>query len=382
MYFLILGSGKMAYPIASYLAEHTDAEFMICDIDKRAAEALSSKLERGRATAYKLDISADQALSTLPHRPDATVGCVSYKFNHKITEECINLGSHYCDLGGNNSVVDKQLLLDERARDANVSIIPDCGLAPGLACWLAGYESSFFEELSSIKMYVGGLPQDPKPPLNYQLVFSVQGLTNEYIEPARVIRNGKLVELPSMTEIESVSFTGDDEKLNNLEAFLTSGGTSTLVSTIQKNIETLDYKTVRYPGHCNYFNLLFDLGFNSEQPMDSESKWTPRSVLEDRLEKSLPQNQADYVVLRVEVCGINETEEKIKHSWEMIDKHDGMFTSMMRTTGFPTAVAAQLQSEGKTKTGVAPGELSLDLPEFVKRIRKALPTLNRTVSKL
>src|SRR5204863_729274 len=120
----------------------------------------------------------------------------------------IETRANFCDLGGNNYIVDDQLALDAEAKAAGINIIPDCGLAPGMVSILAMHGAANFDQVDEIHIRVGGLPQKPESPLNYQLVFSVEGLINEYIEVARVIRNGKITTVESMTELEELSFDG------------------------------------------------------------------------------------------------------------------------------------------------------------------------------
>ena len=187
---------------------------------------------------------------------DSVISCVNYWYNVELSKAAIETGANFCDLGGNNYVVDDQLALDEQARAAGINIIPDCGLAPGMVSVLAMHGASRFDEVDEIHIRVGGLPQDPRPPLDYQLVFSVEGLINEYIEVARVIRDGEIKTVDSMTELESLSFDG----FPPLEAFQTSGGTSTLPDTFLGRIRELDYKTIRYAGHCDKFKAMIDLG--------------------------------------------------------------------------------------------------------------------------
>jgi lysine 6-dehydrogenase len=122
---------------------------------------------------------------------------------------------------------------------------------------LVAHAAQHFDTIDEVHIRVGGLPQTPKPPLDYQLVFSVEGLINEYIEPARVIRDGKITTVESMTELESLSFP---EPFAKMEAFQTSGGTSTLVETFLGKVRVLDYKTIRYVGHCAKFKAMIDLG--------------------------------------------------------------------------------------------------------------------------
>src|SRR5690606_38880784 len=170
---------------------------------------------------------------------------------------------------------DEQLKLDAEAKAAGVNIIPDCGLAPGMVSVLAAHGAAEFDLVEKINIRVGGLPQEPKTPLKYQLVFSVEGLINEYIESARVIRDGKIAEVESMTELESLEFEG----FPPLEAFQTSGGTSTLPDTFLGKVRDLDYKTIRYAGHCDKFKTMIDHGLcSSDEVVVDFQNVTPRKV--------------------------------------------------------------------------------------------------------
>src|SRR6185436_14645703 len=171
---------------------------------------------------------------------------------------------------------------DAEARAAGINIIPDCGLAPGMVAVLVAHGASKFETLDEVHIRVGGLPQDPKPPLDYQLVFSVEGLINEYIEPARVIRDGRITTVESMTEVESLDFPAP---FGTMEAFQTSGGTSTLVETYLGNVRELDYKTIRYPGHCEKFKTMIDLGLCPSEPVGGV---VPRRLFGELLVRNLP----------------------------------------------------------------------------------------------
>ena len=164
----------------------------------------------------------------------------------KLARAAIEARTNFCDLGGNNSVVDSELALDAQARAAGINIIPDCGLAPGMVSVLAAHGAARFRRLDELHIRVGGLPQKPRPPLDYQIVFSVEGLINEYVERARVIRDGEIIEVESMTEVESLQFPAP---FGQMEAFQTSGGTSTLPETFLGRIRELDYKTIRYTGN-------------------------------------------------------------------------------------------------------------------------------------
>ena len=231
---------------------------------------------------------------------DSVISCVNYWYNVSLSKAAIETGANFCDLGGNNYIVDEQLALDAEAKAAGINIIPDCGLAPGMVSVLAMHGAAKFDDIEEIHIRVGGLPQDPQPPLNYQLVFSVEGLINEYIEVARVIRDGKIIEIDSMTEIESLNFEG----FPPLEAFQTSGGTSTLPDTFLGKIRELDYKTIRYAGHCEKFKTMMDLGLcSSDEIVVDFQKVKPRKVFGELLQKHLPADGPDYVLVRLDFVG-------------------------------------------------------------------------------
>src|SRR5207245_2122224 len=199
--------------------------------------------------------------------------------------------TNFCDLGGNNDVVAAELALHGEAEKQGLNIIPDCGLAPGMVAVLVAHGAARFEKLEKIQLRVGGLPQNPKPPLDYQLVFSVEGLINEYVERARVIRNGAITFVDSMTEIEQLEFA---PPFGRMEAFQTSGGTSTLPETFLGRVRELDYKTIRYPGHCAKFKTMIDLGLCSSEPLPLNGmRVAPRRLLADLLVRNLPADEAD-----------------------------------------------------------------------------------------
>ncbi|MGI9034653.1 MAG: saccharopine dehydrogenase C-terminal domain-containing protein, partial [Pyrinomonadaceae bacterium] len=275
MKILVLGAGRMGHGAVYDLIHNSPGvEFVtVADFDLAKAEQIARTIGSEKIRARQIDVSNYAAVIDLMNGHDAAISCVNYWFNASLSRAAIKTGCNFCDLGGNNYVVDEQLALDAEALQAGISIIPDCGLAPGMVSILAMHGARRFDKLREIHIRVGGLPQHPKPPLNYQLVFSVEGLINEYIERARVVRGGEITEVDSMTELESLSFAG----FPALEAFQTSGGTSTLPDTFFGKVKELDYKTIRYAGHCEKFKTLIDLGLCSSEKITADYvKVSPR----------------------------------------------------------------------------------------------------------
>ena len=192
---------------------------------------------------------------------DVVISALPYRFNFKLAKIAIQTKTHFVDLGGNNTIVENERSLFSKAKKNNVTIIPDSGLAPGLVSIITRDIVDHMDTVDSVKLRVGGLPRHPQPPLNYQIVFSPYGLINEYVEDAIILDHGKILEKKSMTDVESLEFP---KPFGIMEAFLTSGGCSTLPFTYKNMIRYLDYKTIRYPGHCEKIKTFLDLGFADE----------------------------------------------------------------------------------------------------------------------
>lgn len=371
MKILVLGAGRMGHGAVFDLIHNSpDVEQVtVADFDLKKAEAVAEAVGTSKVDAHHIDASNQSDAARLMKGHDSVISCVNYWYNVSLSRAAIGTGANFCDLGGNNYIVDEQLALDDEARAAGVSIIPDCGLAPGMVSILAAHGAAKFDSVDEIHIRVGGLPQDPQPPLNYQLVFSVEGLINEYIEVARVIRDGTITEVESMTELESLSFDG----FPPLEAFQTSGGTSTLPDTFLGKVKELDYKTIRYAGHCEKFKTMIDLGLCSSEVMVVDfQKIKPRRLFGDLLQKHLPADGPDYVLVRLDFVGKKGGEAK-KLRYDIVDKLDeatGM-SAMMRTTAFPASIIAQMMAKGDVlMRGATPQEKAIDPGMFVAELSR------------
>ena len=311
----------------------------------------------------------DQVKQTF-HKFDVVISAVPYKYNYYLAKTAIETNNHFLDLGGNNSIVEKERNLNNIAKENDVTIIPDCGLAPGMVSVIVKDIVEEFDSVNYVKLRVGGLPVNPAPPLNYQIVFSPYGLINEYVEDAIVLDHGNIVKKKSMTGLEIVRFTNP---FNEMEAFLTSGGCSTLPITYKDKIGYLDYKTIRYPGHCEKFKIMLDLGFASEIPINIRGKTiVPRDFFASILYQNLPMNGKDVVLLKVISEGVKDNlQSKIEYT--MIDYYDELhgITSMMRTTGYPVSIIAQMIEDGQIKDrGVFGSEEIVPCKSFFEELSK------------
>lgn len=365
MKILVLGAGRMGYGAVYDLVRQADVEKVtVADAVAERAARVASSAGAGKATPRHLDVTRHDEVVKLMADHDAVLSCVVYKLNAQLARAALETKTNFCDLGGNNDVVDAELALDEQARASGVNIIPDCGLAPGMVAVLVahGLARGQFDE---VHIRVGGLPLDPKPPLDYQLVFSVEGLINEYIEAARVVRDGKITHVESMTEIEALDFP---EPFGRMEAFQTSGGTSTLPETYRGQLRELDYKTIRYPGHCDKFKTMIDLGLCSSEAMQVDgARVTPRQVLADLLVRNLPADEPDVVLVRIDFSGDGTKPLR----YQIIDRYDEAsgLSAMMRTTAFPAAIVALMMGRGQvTAKGALPQERCIPPELFVREL--------------
>lgn len=371
MKILVLGAGRMGHG-AVYDLVHNSPQVesvTVADFDLKKADAVAKAVGTERITAHHLDVSNYADVVDLMKNHDSAISCVNYWYNVELSKAALETNTNFCDLGGNNYIVDEQLALDDKAKEAGINIIPDCGLAPGMVSILAMHGAKRFDEIDEIHIRVGGLPQHPKTLLEYQLVFSVEGLINEYIEVARVIRDGEITEVESMTEIETLEFAG----FPALEAFQTSGGTSTLPDTFLGKIKELDYKTIRYAGHCEKFKTMIDLGLcSSEEIMVDYVKIKPRKILGELLTKYLPADEPDYVLVRLEFVGKKDGATK-NLRFDIVDKQDEQtgLSAMMRTTAFPASIIAQMMASGDVlMRGATPQEKAIDSDKFVAELAR------------
>jgi len=372
MKYLVLGSGLMGRAVAfDLLRDKENDEIRLADIDLSRAKEVAAWLADNRIKPILVDVNDKEQVLQAMKGVDSVIACISYNYNFELTKAAIASGANFCDLGGNNTVVTQQFTLTEEAEKAGVTIIPDCGLAPGVANVIIAAGVEQFDKVEEIHHRVGGLPQDPKPPLNYSLIFSVQGLTNEYIEEVEVIRNGKLTKVEPLTEVEEIVFP---EPFGVMEAFQTSGGTSTMTKTFLGKVKELDYKTIRYKGHCIRMKTILDLGFDSYEEVDYKGcKVKPREFLELMLVKELThEDTKDVTLVRIEVIGIKDGKKR-KITYQIIDYFDeeNNLSSMMRMTSFPASIIAQMMANDQiAKKGVVTQEFNVPSQQMLKELRK------------
>lgn len=368
----VLGAGLMGKEAARDLTASPDVQAVgLADINGKLLKHIETDFSANTLTTVQVDARNDTELANFIKEYDVIVNALFYTFNEKVARLAIAHGVHCIDLGGHiGNRTDAVLHLHEEALKANVTIIPDLGVAPGMINILAGYGAGKLDEVKSIRLYVGGIPVKPEPPLAYNQVFSMEGVFDHYTDPSFIIRDGKPQQIPSLSEIETIYF----EKFGPLEAFHTSGGTSTL-SKSYPNLKTLEYKTIRYPGHAEKFKLLIDLNLTRK---DYAVEWNgkhvnPREILLKVLDPIVELGDKDDVVLlRVIVSGEKAGGEQ-SFVYEMITYRDKQTraTAMSRAAANTMSVVAQMIANGIiTKRGVYPPEKIIPGERYITEMAK------------
>ena len=279
---VVVGAGKIGATIADLLASTGEYAVTVVDRSQAQLDALESGAE---VKTQALDIEDAKALETALTGKFAVLSAAPFHLTTRIAEAAAKAGVHYLDL---TEDVASTRRVKELAKEAKTAFIPQCGLAPGFISIVAYDLAKRFDKLDSVRMRVGALPQYPSNALNYNLTWSTDGVINEYIEPCEAIVNGELSEVPALEEREEFSLDGV-----TYEAFNTSGGLGTLCETLEGKVRTLNYRTIRYPGHVALMKaLLNDLGLRHR-----------REVLKDIFENALPTTLQDVVVIFVTVSG-------------------------------------------------------------------------------
>ena len=373
--YVVLGAGKQGTAAAYDLGKNGDAERVALadkdiNIARQACNRLNELLNTDIFQAKQINVDNSEALISLLDGKDAVISAVPYYYNLNITKAAIQAGCNYCDMGGHTDTVRSQLTMDKEAKNAGISIVPDCGMGPGLIVTMAVYVMDLFEEPREIYIYDGGLPQNPIPPWNYQATFHLNGLTNEMDGFAYYIRKGKVTPVPTLTEPEFI----DIPPLGKLEADVTSGALSTSPWTFENKLQIYQNKTLRYPGHFEWWRAFKALGLFSEDPIKLNSHLiTPREFFHTLLEPKIVSNEVvhDICLIRVKGIGIIKGKEQTIEM-DLTDHYDEEtgFTAMERLTGWHCSIMAIFQAKGKVAPGGIPMETAISPEVFMREFEK------------
>ncbi|HUO50884.1 MAG TPA: saccharopine dehydrogenase C-terminal domain-containing protein [Gemmatimonadaceae bacterium] len=347
---LVLGAGLQGSACAYDLLQNPEVkEVRLADLHIEHLPEFLAPHSGKRLLPTPLDVRDRAAVLALMKESDAVMSAIPYYFNLDLAKAAVEAGTHFCDLGGNTEIVFQQKQLGEQAAKKGITVVPDCGLAPGMVNILAQHGIEQLDKVKSVKIYVGGLPQHPEPPLNYQIVYSLEGVLDYYTTLSWVVRDGKRAQVKALSEREAVEFP---KPVGELEAFHTAGGLSTMAWRYEGKIPTMEYKTLRYPGHAHIMEAIRELGLLDLTPVDVKGiKVVPRdvtvAVMGPRLTKP---NGRDLVALRVIVDGTKDGKGK-RVGWELLCYYDEArkISAMMQTTGYSLSITGQMQARGEIR---------------------------------
>ncbi|MDQ3995706.1 MAG: saccharopine dehydrogenase NADP-binding domain-containing protein [Gemmatimonadota bacterium] len=381
MRMLVLGAGLQGSACAYDLLQNPEVdEVRLADINIQHVPPFLAPYSGPRLLPTPLDVRDREAVVGVMRSSNAVMSAIPYYFNLDLAKCAIEAGVHFADLGGNTDLVISQKAMDAEASAKGITVVPDCGLAPGMVNILAQYGISQLDAVDSVKIFVGGLPQRPEPPLHYQVVYSLEGVLDYYTSKSWIIRGGRGQQIEALSEIEHVEF-GDG--VGTLEAFHTAGGLSTMAFRYDGKIPTMEYKTLRYPGHAQMMAAIRELGLLDLEPVDVKGmKVVPRDVFIATAGPRLTRESPDLVALRVEVRGSSGGTPR-RLVWELVDRADEKhgISAMMRTTGYSLSITGQMQARGEVQPpGVRTPDECVPAPRYIEELAKRGVRIRQVVS--
>lgn len=320
-------------------------------VDKSRESLDEARKLVNKADIRVADLSNAEEIYRIIKDVDAAVSALPGKFGKIAWIAAVKAGVDMVDVSYSP---DDPMHFHVQANDAGVTIVPDAGVAPGLSNMMAGRAYAQLEEVRELKIYVGGIPENPIPPLGYLVTWSPEDLIEEYVRPARVVKDGNIVEKPAVSELEKVIIPGVGE----LEAFLTDG-LRTMLKTL-KGVKLMEEKTLRWPGHAEKIELLKTLGYLDRKPVDLNGTGIPPADMTAKLfRERLKGDSKDIVVLRVIASGRSSLND-IEIEYRMVDRYDEStgFSAVARTTAFVATGILKLITEGAIPgPGVIPPEV-------------------------
>ena len=360
MNVLILGAGLVGAPMARDLAADPDFQVTVVDRDQSALDRLTAAVP---VTTRAKDLADPATVTALAADHDLVLSAVPGFLGYQTLRAVIESGTDVVDIA---FFAEDPFTLDDLARERGVTAIIDCGVFPGMGSALVMQAAQKFDQVESVLVYVGGLPQTRTWPWEYKAVFSPIDVIEEYMRPARYVENGALVTRPALSDPELIDFQG----VGTLEAFNTDG-LRTLATTI--GAPNMKEKTLRYPGHIDKMRLLRECGFFSEKPIDLDGR--PISPLDFTAKLLFPmwqleKGEGDLTVMQIRVEGLQDGRRRcrIYDLLDYFDHHLGV-TSMARTTGYTATLAVRLVAQGLyTEKGISP-------PEYLGRDQRCVDFL-------
>ncbi|MBI1189481.1 MAG: FAD-dependent oxidoreductase [Tepidisphaera sp.] len=358
---LVLGAGMVGSVMAFDLARH-GYRVTIADANPDNLARASSR-DAARITPARADLSDPAAIASLASTADVVLGALPSRLGFAAMRAVIESKRHYCDI---SFMTEDFESLDALAKSKGVTIIADCGVAPGMSHILSAHGSRLLDTCHAIEIYVGGLPRERRWPFEYKAAFAPADVIEEYTRPSRLVEHGQVVTREALSEPELMDFPG----VGTLEAFNTDGLRSLTTSL---RVPFMKEKTLRYPGHIALMRAMRETGLFSLDPIDVKGqRVVPRELTSALLfpKWTYQPGEADLTVMRVMARGLKGN-TPTTHTWDLFDVYDPdtNCTSMARTTAFPATIVAGLLASGRFREpGVHPPERLATDPGLVETL--------------
>ncbi|MDY0407155.1 saccharopine dehydrogenase C-terminal domain-containing protein [Virgibacillus sp. 179-BFC.A HS] len=354
MHVVVLGTGMIGTTVVREIAkfENIDKVTAVDGFQKNIDTCLQAANHR-KVVGKLAELQTEKDIYNVLEDADVAIACLPHSLSLTAVHAAIDVKCNLVDLVG--SQFEEKMELDAQAKQAGVTIVPGCGVAPGITNFLAAQGIKMLDEADEAVMICGGLPRHPLPPLWYQVVFRLESVMGLYTRPALAAENGELVQIPPFSGLETVTFP---EPVGECEAVITDAHSA--AHTLKDKVKSLYEKTVRYAGHWSKMSVLAELGFLDKDAIEVEgTPISPVKFTEKVLEPQLcGQSNEDITVLRVVVRGLKDG-IKTTFTWEMVNPYDRErdITSMARTTAIPAMLTANWIVTGKIREkGVLPTE--------------------------
>jgi lysine 6-dehydrogenase len=345
-HYLVMGAGKMGIVLTKDLIEADPAgKVTLVDIDSKQLKHASEFIQSDRLRLLQRDIEDESQRQGIMEGKDVALCALLHEHSLMSLDAAVEKGIPYIDLVGEGPP--ERMEYEGRAREKGVAVISGLGVSPGITNVCVGRAVQLLDEVEKGEIYVGGVPVEPKPPLNYRIVYAVESLLNLYQREVMILKQGKIKRVPPLSGVQDIEFP---VPFSEMECFYTDGLNS-MAYTMQGRVkDELAQKTIRHKGHIDGVETLKTCGLLLWQPVDVDGqKVVPRRVLEVLLDERMRLGEdRDATLLRVVVSGV-KNEKRVKHVFEMVDYYDSEkdYTSMAKTTSFPASIAAQMIVSGK-----------------------------------
>jgi len=351
MKIIVLGCGNIGSVIARDVAENLpSSQVVIADVDRKRVREVASGINLENVDWMQVNATNHSELSSKMKSFEVAVCALPGRLGYRACKAAISAKVSMVDV---SYMPEDVMALNIPALKAGISVVPDCGMSPGLCSMFVGRGASQLDEVEKAHIFNGGLPEKAVPPLGYIITWSVRDLIDMYSRKVSIVKEGKIIQAEAMSELEEIEFPG----VGKLEAFLTDG-LRTLLYTVKAR--EMWEKTLRYPGHAARIELLKALGFFDPERVDvAGANVEPREVSAKLFERKLKRRDVhDIVIMLIKVSGLKD-DRHIRYVYRVFDRYDEkrQVTSMARTTAYTASIVTQLMARKEiAEKGVIPPE--------------------------